>query len=93
MKTCSSWCSAPPVIRAVHKHGDLLRAVVATAGNDHRLGANEAPPAIMSIYLGEQLADIFDQIKKGGATSSKTKGNLQVGVDTLPALPMDAGDA
>ena len=84
------FCAA--VIRAVHKHGDLLRAVVATAGNDHRLGANEAPPAIMSIYLGEQLADIFDQIKKGGATSSKTKGNLQVGVDTLPALPMDAGD-
>jgi len=84
------FCAA--VIRAVAKHGALLRAVVATAGNDHRLGANEAPPAIMSIYLGEQLSDIFEQIKKGGAKSSKTKGNLKVGVDTLPPLPMDAGD-
>jgi glutamine synthetase len=84
------FCAA--VIRAVHKYGKLLRAVVATAGNDHRLGANEAPPAILSIYLGEQLTDIFDQIKKGGAKTSKTKGMLQVGVDTLPPLPMDAGD-
>ena len=84
------FCAA--TIRAVHLHGDLLRAVVATAGNDHRLGANEAPPAIMSIYLGEQLTDIFEQIKKGSCSSSKTKGDLQVGVDSLPPLPMDAGD-
>ncbi|MFP4071510.1 MAG: glutamine synthetase III [Desulfovibrionales bacterium] len=79
-------------IRAVHKYGKVLRAVVASAGNDHRLGANEAPPAIMSIYLGEQLADIFEQIEKGGLKGSKSKGYLEVGVDTLPPLPMDAGD-
>ena len=84
------FCSA--VIRSVHKYGPLLRATIASASNDHRLGANEAPPAIMSIYLGEQLADIFEQIQDGGATSSKTKGELKVGVDTLPPLPMDAGD-
>ena len=59
------FCAA--VIRAVHKYARLLRAVVATAGNDHRLGANEAPPAIISIFLGEQLTDVFEQIKKGEA--------------------------
>ena len=85
------FCGA--VILAVHKYAGLLRAVVASAGNDHRLGANEAPPAILSIFLGEQLADVFEQIAKdGGATSSKTKGMLGVGVDTLPELPKDAGD-
>lgn len=84
------FCAA--AIRAVHKYGALLRATVASASNDHRLGANEAPPAIMSVYLGEQLTDIFEQLKKGGAKSSKTKGDLRVGVDTLPPLPMDAGD-
>jgi glutamine synthetase len=80
------------VIRAVHKYAGVLRAVIATAANDHRLGANEAPPAIISIFLGEQLADVFDQIKAGGAKSSKTKGMLEIGVDTLPKLPKDAGD-
>jgi glutamine synthetase len=80
------------VIRAVHLNSDLLRATVAHAGNDHRLGANEAPPAIISIYLGEQLTDIFEQIAKGGAKSSKVPGHLNVGVDTLPAFPKDAGD-
>ena len=70
----------------------MLRAVVAHAGNDHRLGANEAPPAIISIFLGEQLTDIFEQIKAGGAKSSKGKGSLTVGVDILPPLPKDAGD-
>ena len=84
------FCAA--VIRAVHKYSALLRAVVAHAGNDHRLGANEAPPAIISIFLGEQLTDIFEQIKAGGAKSSKGKGTLTVGVDVLPALPKDAGD-
>jgi glutamine synthetase len=84
------FCAA--VIRAVHKFSPLLRAVVAHAGNDHRLGANEAPPAIISIFLGEQLTDIFDQIKAGGATSSKGKGTMTVGVDILPPLPKDAGD-
>ena len=66
------FCAA--VIRAVHKFGGLLRASVASATNDHRLGANEAPPAIISIFLGEQLADVFEQIAKGAATSSKGKG-------------------
>src|SRR5271154_1741611 len=84
------FCAA--VIRSVHKYGGLLRASVASATNDHRLGANEAPPAIISIFLGEQLADVFDQIAKGGATNSKEKGTLQIGVDTLPVLPTDPGD-
>jgi glutamine synthetase len=84
------FCSA--VIRSVHKYGGLLRASVASASNDHRLGANEAPPAIISIFLGDQLADVFDQIAKGGATSSKEKGTLMIGVDTLPVLPTDPGD-
>jgi glutamine synthetase len=84
------FCAA--VIRGVHKYSKLLRAVVATAGNDHRLGANEAPPAIISIFLGEQLADVFEQIKKGGAKSSKQAGILHIGVDALPPLPKDAGD-
>jgi glutamine synthetase len=84
------FCAA--VIRAVYKYQGLLRAVVATAGNDHRLGANEAPPAIISIFLGDQLTDVFQQIKKGGANSSLAKGTLTVGVDVLPPLPKDAGD-
>ncbi len=84
------FCAA--VIRAVHKYGGLLRASVASATNDHRLGANEAPPAIISIFLGEQLADVFDQIAKGGATTSKEKGFIEIGVDTLPVLPTDPGD-
>lgn len=84
------FCAA--VIRAVHLHGDLLRSVVAASGNDHRLGANEAPPAIISIFLGDQLADVFEQIEKGKATSSKSSGTLSVGVDTLPPLPKHAGD-
>ncbi len=84
------FCGA--VIRAVHKYSRLLRAVVASASNDHRLGANEAPPAIISIFLGDQLADVFEQIKAGGAKTSKKGGTLTVGVDTLPPLPKDAGD-
>ena len=84
------FCGA--VIRAVHKYQGLLRAVVASASNDHRLGANEAPPAIISIFLGDQLTDVFQQIKAGGANSSIPKGTLTVGVDVLPPLPKDAGD-
>lgn len=84
------FCAA--VIRAVHRHGGLLRSSVASASNDHRLGANEAPPAIISIFLGDQLADVFDQVSKGGATSSKEKGTLMIGVDTLPNLTSDPGD-
>ncbi|WP_134767618.1 glutamine synthetase III [Nocardioides sp. 1609] len=84
------FCAA--VIRAVHKYSGLLRVSVASASNDHRLGANEAPPAIISIFLGDQLADVFDQIAKGGATHSKERGTLMVGVDTLPNLTKDPGD-
>jgi glutamine synthetase len=80
------------VIRAVHKYASLLRAAVATPGNDHRLGANEAPPAIVSIFLGDQLTDIYQQIKKGGASSSKQGGMLKLGVTTLPAIPKDTTD-
>ena len=80
------------VVRAVARHGDLLRVSVATAANDHRLGANEAPPAIISVFLGDMLQDIVDQIEKGGAKSTKPSGTLQVGVTILPTLPRDAGD-
>lgn len=84
------FCSA--VIRGVHKYGPLLRAVVATASNDHRLGANEAPPAIISVYLGSQLEDVFEQISKGDVKGSKSKGLMNLGVDTLPLFPKDPGD-
>ena len=84
------FCTA--VIRAVNKYQGLLRAAIASAGNDHRLGANEAPPAIISIFLGDMLTDIFEQIEKGGAKSSKQGGLLDTGVLVLPKLPRDAGD-
>src|SRR3954464_9197816 len=80
------------VIRAVDKYADLLRLSVASAANDHRLGANEAPPAIISIFLGDQLNDVFEQIEKGGAKSSKQGGLFQTGVSVLPPLPKEAGD-
>jgi glutamine synthetase len=79
-------------IRAVEKYSKLLRSVVASAGNDHRLGANEAPPAIISVFLGDELAEIFNQIELGDLKGCKSKGCLEVGVDTLPPLPMDSGD-
>lgn len=80
------------VIKAVDEYSDLLRASAANAGNDHRLGANEAPPAIISIFLGEQLTDILEQIENGGAKSCINSGELKIGVSTLPALPKDATD-
>jgi len=81
------------VIKAVDENAALLRASIASAGNDHRLGSHEAPPAIISIYLGEQLTDIIDQIEKGSsAKSSKQGGTLEVGVDSLPTLPRHASD-
>ena len=84
---------AAAVIRAVHKYSGLLRATVASAGNDHRLGANEAPPAIISIFLGEMLADVFEQIRKHGSVKeAKEAGTLTVGVDTMPPLPKHVGD-
>ncbi|MEI8246677.1 MAG: glutamine synthetase III [Lentisphaerota bacterium] len=80
------------IIQAVDRHADLLRVSTAHAGNDHRLGANEAPPAIISIFLGDQLTDVIEQIEKGGAKSSQAAKVMQIGVDTLPPLPMDATD-
>ncbi len=80
------------VIRAVHKWSKLLRISVAHSGNDHRLGANEAPPAIISIFLGDMLTDIFESIAKGKIKGPKGQGHLTVGVDTLPPLPKDYGD-
>ncbi len=81
------------VMRAVDAHQDLLRASVAHAGNDHRLGANEAPPAIISIFLGDQLTDVLEQIERSGeAKSSKQGGLLGLGVPALPHLPKHAGD-
>src|SRR5438270_6958101 len=79
------------VLRAVNKWQGLLRASIASAGNDHRLGANEAPPAIISVFLGDMLTDIFEQIEKGGAKSTKHGGELDTGVLALPKLPTDAG--
>ena len=80
------------IIMAVDRHADLLRATVAGAGNDHRLGANEAPPAILSIFLGDQLAEIVDRICEGRGGTSRKAGALRIGVDTLPPLPRDATD-
>ena len=81
------------VLRAVERHQDLLRSAVAFAGNDHRLGANEAPPAIISVFLGDQLADVFEQIERSGeATSSKQGGLMGLGTPVLPQLPAHAGD-
>ncbi len=80
------------LVKAVDTHADLLRAAVASAGNDHRLGANEAPPAIISVFLGEQLTDVIEQLEAGGATTSKAGGTLKVGVSSLPELPRDATD-
>ena len=77
------------IIEAVDLHADLLRASVTGVGNDHRLGANEAPPAVISIYLGDQLADVIDQLEKGEHKSSKHGGTLRIGVDTLPPLPQE----
>ncbi|MEI8242280.1 MAG: glutamine synthetase III [bacterium] len=80
------------IMKAVDTHAALLRMAVASAGNDHRLGANEAPPAIISIFLGEQLTDIIEQIEKGGVRSSKAAGHIEIGVSTLPKFPRDATD-
>jgi glutamine synthetase len=81
------------ILKAVNKHSDLLRESAADPGNDHRLGANEAPPAIISVFLGEQLGDVMEQlISTGEATHSIKGGKLQTGVKTLPDLAKDATD-
>ncbi|MCG1024502.1 glutamine synthetase III [Dehalobacter sp.] len=81
------------VIKAVDEYSELLRVSAANPGNDHRLGANEAPPAIISMFLGDMLSDIVEQIQNnGGAVSSKPNGTLTVGVSTLPEIPKDNSD-
>jgi glutamine synthetase len=84
------FCTA--VLRAVERHQDLLRIAVAFAGNDHRLGANEAPPAIMSVFVGDQLQDVLEQIEAKDAKSSKQGGLMGLGSSVLPQLPRHAGD-
>jgi glutamine synthetase len=84
------FCTA--VIRAVDVHQDLLRLSVASAQNDHRLGANEAPPAILSVFLGDQLTDIFERLANGKGGSGKKAGILNLGTPVLPHLPRHAGD-
>ena len=80
------------VIRAVDLHADLLRASIASAGNDHRLGANEAPPAIISIFLGDMLQDILDQVERGQLKRTLKGGVIDLGARTLPMLPRHSGD-
>ncbi len=80
------------VIRAVDEHQDLLRISVATAGNDHRLGANEAPPAVVSMFLGDELSDVIESICSGNAYEGKKKVQMEIGVDVLPKFPKDTTD-
>ncbi|MDR1997627.1 MAG: glutamine synthetase III [Candidatus Margulisbacteria bacterium] len=85
-----AFCAA--VIKAVDTHADILRATCATSGNDHRLGANEAPPGIISIFLGDLLTDVLFSIADGKKAKTGGKEFLKIGVDTLPALPLDNSD-
>lgn len=80
------------VVKAVDDYAELLRVSAATPGNDHRLGANEAPPAIISIFLGDQLTDIFTQLQKGGLKRSLQGEKMTIGVQTLPAFRKDSTD-
>ncbi|MCR4741367.1 MAG: glutamine synthetase III [Treponema sp.] len=80
------------VIKAVDENQDLLRCTVASAGNDHRLGANEAPPAIISIYVGDELGAILKSIKEGTAYNNQAKGKMTIGADVLPPIPKDSTD-
>ena len=80
------------IIRAIDKHADILRAMTAGAGNDHRLGANEAPPAIISVFLGDELNAVMKSIETGTSARAAGRTKLKVGVDTLPPLPRDTTD-
>ena len=80
------------LISAVDRHADIIRRSAANSGNDHRLGGNEAPPAIISIFMGEELTGILEAIAKGKKAKSRASTTLEVGVDSLPALPMDNAD-
>lgn len=84
------FCGA--VIRGVHLYGPLLRAVIASAGNDHRLGANEAPPAILSVYLGDQLEGVYKDIKAGKLKKTKSGGSMDMGLSQILAFQRDPGD-
>ncbi|NNF55719.1 MAG: glutamine synthetase type III [Acidimicrobiales bacterium] len=84
------FCGA--VIRGVHKFGPVLRAVIASAGNDHRLGANEAPPAILSVYLGDQLEAVFNDIKEGNVSVSNEGGMMDLGLSQILPIERDPGD-
>ena len=80
------------VIKGVDEYQDMLRAVVATAGNDHRLGANEAPPAVISMFIGEELMDILESIEKGTVYKDRVASHMEIGVDTLPLFRRDPTD-
>ncbi len=80
------------VIKGVNEYQDLLRISVASAGNDHRLGANEAPPAIISMFLGDELTDIIDSIVEGSEYEGKKRSDIEIGVDVLPHFPRDTTD-
>ena len=80
------------VIQAIDRHGELLRMATANSGNSYRLGANEAPPPIISIYLGDQLTAVIDELESGSAGPAKKGHAMQICVDTLPPLPQDATD-
>tara|TARA_R110002073_G_scaffold118918_5_gene259357 strand:+ start:314921 stop:317116 length:2196 start_codon:yes stop_codon:yes gene_type:complete len=80
------------VIRAVHIHGDTLRATIASASNDHRLGANEAPPAIISVFLGDMLTDLIEQLEQGNSNRTIKGGKLELGAQSLPDIERDSGD-
>ncbi len=80
------------IIRAIDVHAAMLRASIADAGQDHRLGANEAPPAIMSVFLGSQLEDVVGQLEQGAASTSKQGGSVELGATSLPTLAKDATD-
>ena len=80
------------IIRAVDEHQDLLRISVASAGNDHRLGGNEAPPAIVSVFVGDELGAILESIDNGSKYSQKDRGFMEIGVDVLPRFPKDSTD-
>ena len=91
-RTCSSCSSAPPCSPAVDRHQELLRASIASPGQDHRLGANEAPPAIISIFLGAELQKVYDAIESGSGDAATPSSYLKLGASVLPHLPMHGGD-
>jgi glutamine synthetase len=80
------------LLKGINKHADILRAAAGNPGNDHRLGANEAPPAIISIFLGDELTDILEKLSRGEKAAGKDKAYVELGVDTIPPIPKDNTD-